>query len=83
MQIIPVTYPMGQGEPANIIISGNSDVDVLRHQEVDGGLLNYFEYVVFLGFSRFRVPYLPTLPSFSLPPPSFGSRSPQSCLSSC
>lgn len=49
LTIIPVTYPMGQGEPANIIISGNSDVDVLRHQEVDGGLLNYFESLGYSG----------------------------------
>lgn len=49
LTIIPVTYPMGQGEPANIIISGNSDVDVLRDQEADGGLLNYFESLGYSG----------------------------------
>ena len=36
---------MGQGEPINGVISGNSDGRVLVEQEVDGGLLNYFLYV--------------------------------------
>ncbi|RDB14758.1 hypothetical protein Hypma_016392 [Hypsizygus marmoreus] len=39
---IPVTYPMGQGEPVNAIISGLSDTDVLVDSEVNGGLRNYF-----------------------------------------
>lgn len=39
---IPVTFPMGMGEPLNAIISGNSDSRVLANGEVDGGLLNYF-----------------------------------------
>ncbi|KAJ3512973.1 hypothetical protein NLJ89_g3211 [Agrocybe chaxingu] len=39
---IPVTYPMGQGEPLNAIISGNSDPRVLEDIETDGGLRNYF-----------------------------------------
>ncbi|KAJ2934488.1 hypothetical protein H1R20_g2608, partial [Candolleomyces eurysporus] len=39
---------MGQGEPINGVISGNSDARVLVDQEVDGGLLNYF---LSLGFS--------------------------------
>ena len=33
---------MGQGEPLNAIISGNSDARVLQDAEVDGGLRNYF-----------------------------------------
>ena len=33
---------MGQGEPLNAIISGNSDSRVLQDAEVDGGLRNYF-----------------------------------------
>ncbi|KAF9533197.1 hypothetical protein CPB83DRAFT_942859 [Crepidotus variabilis] len=45
---VPVTYPMGQGEPLNAIISGNSDAAVLKDQETQGGLRNYF---LSLGFS--------------------------------
>ncbi|GLB38679.1 hypothetical protein LshimejAT787_0505440 [Lyophyllum shimeji] len=45
---IPVTFPMGQGEPINAIISGHSDNDVLVDTEVNGGLRNYF---LSLGFS--------------------------------
>lgn len=41
-QIIPVTFPMGQGEPLNAIISGNSDPRVLKDIEMNGGLRNYF-----------------------------------------
>lgn len=33
---------MGQGEPLNMIISGNSDAEVLVDSEMDGGLRNYF-----------------------------------------
>ncbi|KAJ3766713.1 hypothetical protein EV361DRAFT_865170 [Lentinula raphanica] len=36
------TFPPGQGEPLNIIISGNSDEAVLVDQETDGGLRNYW-----------------------------------------
>jgi len=39
---IPVTFPMGQGEPLNAIISGNSDERVLVDVESNGGLRNYF-----------------------------------------
>ncbi|KAI0726328.1 hypothetical protein C8Q72DRAFT_536097 [Fomitopsis betulina] len=42
------TYPAGQGEPINVVISGDSDSIVLVDQEVDGGLINYF---VSFGFS--------------------------------
>lgn len=34
---------MGQGEPLNIIISGNSDSRVLVDSPSDGGLQNYFQ----------------------------------------
>jgi len=44
-QIIPVTYPMGQGEPLNAIILGTSDERVLDDNEHAGGLQNYFLYV--------------------------------------
>ncbi|CCM03680.1 uncharacterized protein FIBRA_05824 [Fibroporia radiculosa] len=36
------TYPPGQGEPINVVISGDSDTAVLQNQEINGGLLNYF-----------------------------------------
>jgi hypothetical protein len=39
---VPVTYPPGQGEPLNAIISGLSDGVVLKDQETKGGLRNYF-----------------------------------------
>ncbi|KAF9046306.1 hypothetical protein BJ165DRAFT_1470517 [Panaeolus papilionaceus] len=42
LTIIPVTFPMGQGEPLNAIISGNSDPRVLKDIEMNGGLRNYF-----------------------------------------
>ena len=39
------TFPPGQGEPLNTIISGNSDARVLVDSEENGGLLNFFLYV--------------------------------------
>ncbi|KAF5317563.1 hypothetical protein D9619_013127 [Psilocybe cf. subviscida] len=45
LTFVPVTYPMGQGEPINAIISGSSDARVLVQSEDNGGLLNYFLYV--------------------------------------
>ncbi|TFK24950.1 hypothetical protein FA15DRAFT_640390 [Coprinopsis marcescibilis] len=48
LTIIPVTYPMGQGEPVNVVISKNSDPRVLVDQENSGGLRTYF---LSLGFS--------------------------------
>lgn len=39
---VPGTFPAGLGEPINVIISANSDPDVLKDQETDGGLRNYF-----------------------------------------
>ena len=41
-QQAPGTTPAGLGEPLNVIITGNSDPDVLKDQETDGGLRNYF-----------------------------------------
>ncbi|KAG7445572.1 uncharacterized protein BT62DRAFT_932698 [Guyanagaster necrorhizus] len=43
------TYPPGQQEPLNMIISGNSDEAVLALQQTDGGLLNYFLSLSFAG----------------------------------
>ncbi|KAG6830567.1 hypothetical protein H0H92_016018 [Tricholoma furcatifolium] len=42
------TYPLGQGEPVNTVISGNSDDAVLVDSQDNGGLRNYFQS---LGFS--------------------------------
>jgi len=39
---VPGTFPAGLGEPLNVIITANSDPDVLKDQETDGGLRNYF-----------------------------------------
>lgn len=39
---VPGTFPAGLGEPINVIISANSDADVMKDQETDGGLRNYF-----------------------------------------
>jgi hypothetical protein len=43
------TYPPGQGEPLNIIISGNSDAAVLVDQATNGGLQNFFQSFGFGG----------------------------------
>ncbi|KAF9013102.1 hypothetical protein BDQ17DRAFT_1386752 [Cyathus striatus] len=48
LTLVPVTFPEGQGEPINTIISGNSDSHVLVDSEENGGLRNYF---LSLGFS--------------------------------
>ncbi|PSS06576.1 hypothetical protein PHLCEN_2v3634 [Hermanssonia centrifuga] len=45
---VPGTFPAGLGEPLNVIMSANSDSDVLKDQETDGGLRNYF---LSLGYS--------------------------------
>ena len=39
------TLPPGQGEPLNMIISGNSDARVLVDAQPNGGLINFFLYV--------------------------------------
>ena len=39
------TFPPGQGEPLNVIISGNSDARALVDEQTNGGLINYFLYV--------------------------------------
>jgi len=41
-QQVDNTYPAGQGEPVNIIISGDSDEEVLADNEDKGGILNYY-----------------------------------------
>lgn len=41
-QAVDDTFPPGQGEPLNAVISAYSDSMVLVDQETDGGLLNYF-----------------------------------------
>ncbi|KAK0202164.1 hypothetical protein DFS33DRAFT_1444033 [Desarmillaria ectypa] len=47
--VLGQTYPPGQQEPINIIISGNSDQAVLALQQTNGGLLNYFLSLSFSG----------------------------------
>ncbi|KAF8963025.1 hypothetical protein BDZ97DRAFT_1732534 [Flammula alnicola] len=42
LTLVPMTFPLGQGEPINAIISGNSDTRVLQDTETNGGLRNYF-----------------------------------------
>jgi len=49
LTLVNGTFPLGQGEPLNIIISGNSDARVLADQQPDGGLINYF---LSFGFSN-------------------------------
>lgn len=39
---MPGTFPPGQSEPMNAIISGHSDDAVLKDQEINGGLRNFF-----------------------------------------
>ncbi|TCD70162.1 hypothetical protein EIP91_004632 [Steccherinum ochraceum] len=39
---VPGTFPAGLGEPLNAIITANSDPDVMKDQEQEGGLRNYF-----------------------------------------
>ncbi|KAL1747126.1 hypothetical protein HDZ31DRAFT_80707 [Schizophyllum fasciatum] len=43
------TYPEGLGEPLNLIISANSDDDVLVDQEDNGGVRGYFASIGFGG----------------------------------
>ncbi|KAL0578536.1 hypothetical protein V5O48_003479, partial [Marasmius crinis-equi] len=43
------TNPPGQAEPVNLIISANSDGDVLQEREDKGGLLNFFLSLQFSG----------------------------------
>lgn len=40
-QIVNGTYPAGLGEPLNVILSGDSDDEVLAKSLDDGGFLNY------------------------------------------
>ena len=54
-QYIPGQYTIGVGEPANAILSGKSDPDILIDQETNGGLRNYFLYVPWFLQSGFFV----------------------------
>jgi len=49
LTLVNGTYPLGQGEPLNVFISGKSDGRVLVNGETHGGLINYF---LSLGFSN-------------------------------
>ena len=44
-QYIDSEWTVGVGEPANAILSGRSDPEILIDQETNGGLRNYFLYV--------------------------------------
>lgn len=48
LQVVANTFPEGQGEPINVVISGNSDERVLQQTETNGGLINYFMCVLVL-----------------------------------
>ncbi|CAK5283865.1 unnamed protein product [Mycena citricolor] len=43
------TFPPGQGEPLNIIVSGSSSPEVLVHSSLNGGFLNFWMAVGFGG----------------------------------
>lgn len=45
LQKVSGTFPPGQHEPLNAILSANSDAAVLKDQQDNGGLRNYFQYV--------------------------------------
>ncbi|KAK0462030.1 uncharacterized protein EV420DRAFT_1640321 [Desarmillaria tabescens] len=49
LTVVGQTYPDGQQEPVNAIISGNSDQAVLAQQSTNGGLINYFLSLSFSG----------------------------------
>ncbi|THU83910.1 hypothetical protein K435DRAFT_971386 [Dendrothele bispora CBS 962.96] len=49
LTVVDGTFPPGQGEPINMIISGNSDEAVLQDREEDGGLRNYWLSLEFAG----------------------------------
>ncbi|KAL5512704.1 hypothetical protein ACEPAG_2970 [Sanghuangporus baumii] len=46
---VPVTYPMGLGEPINAILSAKSDAAVIVDTMQNGGLQNYFISIGFAG----------------------------------
>ena len=45
-QYIDTEWTVGLGEPVNAILSAKSDPQILIDQETDGGLRNYFLYVL-------------------------------------
>jgi len=44
-QEVANTFPVGQGEPINTILSAASDASVLVRGEASGGLMNYLQCV--------------------------------------
>ncbi|KAK0221465.1 hypothetical protein IW262DRAFT_1374024 [Armillaria fumosa] len=49
LTVVGQTFPDGQQEPVNAIMSGNSDQAVLAQQSTNGGLINYFLSLSFSG----------------------------------
>ncbi|KAK0187681.1 hypothetical protein F5146DRAFT_1060143 [Armillaria mellea] len=49
LTVVGQTFPDGQQEPVNALISGNSDQAVLAQQSTSGGLINYFLSLSFSG----------------------------------
>lgn len=50
------TYPAGMGEPLNVILSGDSDAEVLVKSVDDGGFLNYMLYVQLFRYIKASYP---------------------------
>lgn len=46
MQVVEGTFPAGLGEPLNVILSAESDKEVLVRSLDNGGFLNYMLFVL-------------------------------------
>ena len=74
---MPGTFPPGQSELLNAIISGHSDDAVLTDQEVKGGLRNFFLFVKPCNFTYFlnSLPVFCSLSSFGFSGECLGQHS--------